>query len=917
MGKRWRQGSIEGGGAITVAAFDPSGSGVTICGGDVSGLHRSSPSGRRWYDRNAGRSGVYSIKVACIKWHPSTVGKVYSCCGNGSGTGSGLYVSNDYGVSWSLLSSTPKFAANRVPSIPALPSPWPRSVGNLLEIVGSVMYAGTFSDGLMRSTDGGTTWTTIALGGGTNYIRSIAIDPAVPNRVFVATYLSTAGGVYCVDSADTTPVVTQLTNSLPATEEIVIVNSTVYCIAQDGVYSKAANASDTTWTTLLSVAGKWMALAGYQEGPNVVLYASPYAGTLGTNSVYSNLYKSTDGGATWTDILQTATISKVPYESTATWWFANNIPLALLGAKRYYASSIVVNPTNHSEVLVVGKAGVWMTTDGGATWAPSVHDLSATINAQIMINGNDALVSDADWNFIHSNNLFKGGDTLLCSQVPADGIAMCSDGSNWYVGAGNYNTTNSGGCVYTYQGFSSVQRDIKWDIAGGSVSAMDTFNRTLTNTWGSPDLGPAWILHSGAANKVSTTPGAGKLDAVGNASEHAMSLATSISDIYFETTASFDRLPSTGTVEARVLFRVTESPYSHYAAVIRVDTTGSLLAYIRKYDTVNGVTTIGLGSADNILITNYTPGTQVNLAGSIVGADITYTARLQNGGAEPVTVTYSDNGVLHGAVLTGQGVGLTAISQSAAGGAVVSFGTSLWQSLGDTGIDGAWPLGLATGLNATGDRMLVGAAQTKGVWMRNVTTNSAWTQVSTGFSIVSPSSRRLPMAWSTVNNDTIWAFDLTDGVYRSTDYGASWSKVWSVTGDNGPIGYGGWMVADPTNGGVLWMVVDDGAYKITNARTGTWTATKITAAPNASCVGVAPNGDVYITCVPTSTGQFAALYRSTDHGATWTDIADDNYRNSAILARSVAARNDGTVLVATNGCGVLVYDEPVMKAQMS
>lgn len=90
-----------------------------------------------------------------------------------------------------------------------------------------------------------------------------------------------------------------------------------------------------------------------------------------------------------------------------------------------------------------------------------------------------------------------------------------------------------------------------------------------------------------------------------------------------------------------------------------------------------------------------------------------------------------------------------------------------------------------------------------------------------------------------------------------------------------------------------------------------------TAAPNASCVGVAPNGDVYITCVPTSTGQFAALYRSTDHGATWTDIADDNYRNSAILARSVAARNDGTVLVATNGCGVLVYDEPVMKAQMS
>lgn len=922
MAKRWRQGSLDGGGAIMTIAKDPHGSDTLLCGGDVSGIHLSTTNGRRWMDRNLGRYTNPALKTACIKWHPTIPGTVYTCSGTGTGAGTGLYRSTDYGRNWSLLSAVPKFTGNRLVGYPSLPSPWPRNNGNLLEFVGTTIYAGTFQDGLMRSTDGGTTWTTIALGsGGPFYIRGITQDAAVPHRLFIATYSATAGGVYCVENANGTPTVTQLTNSPAKCEELIVLNSQLYVAAENGIYNKPSTPTDTVWGVRHTATGLWQTITGFHGGGQTTLYAAQYDPAVGSNGRYSTLIKSTNGGSTWTDVLQTATISTTPLERDSTWWMAINSPLAMLGQKRYFCSHIEVDPTDTNRVFLSGKSGVWVSEDAGASWYPASRELGATINGQVAIVGNNAIAADADWNFVRSDDLFKGTTRPVGKQVLTDGVAICTDGSNWYLGTGDYKTTNSGGSIYTVTGFTTPVRDTRWDIAGGTSSGQDDFNRTTASGWGTSLLGGAWTALSGNSSRRSTSAGSGIINTTLDNNEHIQSLnSVSITDVYFETTISFDRVPTGDYTEARIFMRGTTGGTQYYAITIRVFPTGTATVFLKKYNQSHTTVTsvIDANNPNGLITTTYTANQKIQITGSILGNEISATAFMADGSSdEPATVSYSDGGVTHGPVLTGPGtVGLITNKQPSSGGAIVSFGYSEWQALGDTGIAGAWPVGLVTGLNASGDRLLIAAAQAKGVWTRNLTQGGTWAQTSTAFSTGIPSNRRLPMAWSTVNGDTIWAFDLTSGVYRSTNYGSSWTQVWSKTGDT--ISYGGWIVADPTDGQVVWVIADDGFYKVTNARSGTWTPTLVTipGLDVPASVTLAPNGDVYVVNHTQSLGSPPAIFKSTNHGASWINIADDAFRNMAAIPRDVAARNDGTVLVSTNGNGVLVYDESRSRVQL-
>ncbi len=903
MARQWRQGSIDGGGFITSVAIDPFGSGVLLCGGDVSGVHRSVGYGRRWSDRNGNRSTVNSLKVACLKWHPTVAGTVYACIGlSGNGAWSGMYHTTDYGVTWSQLSPTPKFAANRNAAA-GIPYPWPRSVGNLLEFVDGVMYTGTFKDGLMRSADGGANWTTIALGSGPHYIRSITQDPAVPHRLFVATYKDTTGGVYRIDNANSgSPTVTALTNSPAECEGLIVLNGTLYAAAGGGIFSKPSDTADSAWTTRLANGSKWIEITGYHSGGTTTLYAGAYKGALGSNGKYDNIMRSTDGGATWTGILQSATISFTSLERQSQWWLATVNPLSMLGGKRYTCNQIAIDPTNPYRICVGGTHGVWTTEDGGAHWYPAVRELGASINQMVQIDGGNALVSDADWNFIRSSNLFLDQAGVMGKEVPTDGYSMTSDGTNWYIGSGNNKTTNQGGSIYRYTNFTTVSRDSSWDLAGATSSAMDHFGRTVSNGWGTADMGGTWTAVSGANNRLSVGSNRGVIDTSMDNALHQQQLnSVTMTDVFAESVVQFDRIPTGGWVEARLVVRADSTAASFYAATVRLDAQGVATLYIRKL--ISGNTYI---IAQTTITDGYTPSADIYVTALALNNTISATAQLLGDTVdEQTTTSYTDDGVTRGAVITGGSPGLATTRQSGTSGAIIRFGFSEWQSLSDSGIAGAWPVGMATGKQG-GDTIMVAAAQGRGLWRKNITTNSSWSQVSSACGATLPSNKRLPIAWSKVNADTVWAFDLNAGVYRSTDYGATWSLVWAITGDSNY--YRGWIVADPTDGQVVWIVTDNGFYKVTNARSGTWTATPLSVAYSPGPIAAAPNGDIYIVDVTDGSASHPpALWRSRDHGATWQDIADDTFRNAAIIPRDLAAKSDGTVLVTTNGNGVLVY----------
>src|SRR5439155_15444497 len=120
------QGSgVEGGGFQNVVAVDPSGSGVLLAGGDVSGFQRSTDWGAHWETANGGITTQSELLVATIAFSDAVPGKVYAGVG-WKGRLGGLLVSTDGGQSWALRSPVPGFSGIAPPRVPGLERPIPR-----------------------------------------------------------------------------------------------------------------------------------------------------------------------------------------------------------------------------------------------------------------------------------------------------------------------------------------------------------------------------------------------------------------------------------------------------------------------------------------------------------------------------------------------------------------------------------------------------------------------------------------------------------------------------------------------------------------------------------------------------------------------------------------------------------------------
>jgi hypothetical protein len=119
---------------------------------------------------------VHYGEVDSLAIHPSEPATIYA------GTvGNGVLKSTDGGASWSPvnggLTSTNVSALAIDPSTPA------------------TIYAGTLDAGVFKSTDAGGIWTPINAGLGNLVVYALAIDPSMPTKLCAGT----SGGVYEVD----------------------------------------------------------------------------------------------------------------------------------------------------------------------------------------------------------------------------------------------------------------------------------------------------------------------------------------------------------------------------------------------------------------------------------------------------------------------------------------------------------------------------------------------------------------------------------------------------------------------------------------------------------------------------------------------------------------------------------------------
>jgi len=281
-----------------------------------------------------------------------------------------------------------------------------------------VLYAGTgegnfsgdsyYGNGVLKTTNGGAAWTTLAQATftGTRFSR-IAVTPGTPARLFAVT----GNGVY--RSRDSGANWTKMTGSLlpgfNATDVSIdpLTPATVYASFWGGGIYKTTNAGvagQPTWTKLaggLPATGFTRIALGLSPSSPQTIYAlmsGPSDPNPSLAYLVNRFLRSTNGGATWTSIplpggniggqgfynLNVAvdpTTPDIVYLSGISVWKA--VRNAGTGAWTITNVGAPIHPDNHAFAFQPGNhlvvyagndGGIYRSADGGGTWSDAVNE---------------------------------------------------------------------------------------------------------------------------------------------------------------------------------------------------------------------------------------------------------------------------------------------------------------------------------------------------------------------------------------------------------------------------------------------------------------------------------------------------------------------------------------------------------------
>lgn len=400
-------------------------------------------------------------------------------------TGGGVWESNDYGQTWKNISDK-YFDNNNIGAIAVAPSnPKVIYVGTGNPDIRNTMLTG---DGMYKSTDGGKKWTKDGLAA-THVISCIVVDPKNPNVVYAAAM----GDVFAPNP-------------------------------QRGVY-KSVNGGKT-WKKILYVNKHTGAidLVMDPKDPNV-LYAAMWQAyrrpwTFSSGGPGSGIYKTTNGGATWTNMTHNKGLPKgifgrvglaiapsnpkimyaivqAEYKGQAgglfrsdnagrSWKLVNNS--MNLTQRAFYYSTVYVDPKNPNTIYLPQVAALWVSHDGGKKISklhtPHGDNHSLWINPKnpkLMVEGNDggatvSLNAGKTWSTEHNQPTGQFYHVNLDHQFPF-----------WIYGS----QQDSGTSV----GPSAVRH--------GGIPPVWTRVQAAENSWVVPQPGKPWITYgSGYYSKL-------------------------------------------------------------------------------------------------------------------------------------------------------------------------------------------------------------------------------------------------------------------------------------------------------------------------------------------------------------------------------------------------------------------------------
>jgi photosystem II stability/assembly factor-like uncharacterized protein len=426
------------------------------------------------YDLNntfTGRLG----RVNSITIHPNDTNTIFLGTPNG-----GIWKTTNAGATWS--SNTDQLDNISIADIvinPSNPQIMYAGTGDGFGYIGSSgFWGGTYSNGVIKSIDGGATWQTTGLSyvlNGSNTIRSMAIDPINPDVVYAAT---SSALMKTVDAGATWSTV--LSGSHFSVEFNPKNPSTMYAISN--TLRKSYDGGQTwniiTPTFATSAFGDVRNYLGVCHGDTNRLYF------LFGKQDQEEVFKSADGGTTWTSI--TAPLMSKNFSTYG-----------------YFASVLEVDPNNDNKFLV-GGVHMYESSNAGSSYnevgANILHADHRAVTYSKSQPGLHYIGCDGGFYKRRGSSLTMPSEGLVISQIY--NIALNPENhNNFYIGLqDNGNKGKKGNAYIRVTGADGMENLVDITDTNHTYhtiqygSLYESFDGGLTTNWLNNAAPQVWIL---------------------------------------------------------------------------------------------------------------------------------------------------------------------------------------------------------------------------------------------------------------------------------------------------------------------------------------------------------------------------------------------------------------------------------------
>ncbi|HBR15330.1 MAG TPA: hypothetical protein DD723_07295 [Candidatus Omnitrophica bacterium] len=348
---------------IHAIAYAPSNPNIAYLGVDTDTIWKSVDGGTTWQRKG---KGINSNGIVSIAVDPNNENRVFATGAqytdfwknstNRSLMPLGIYRTLDGGGNWSLVKQT---------FYGTMGGDWG---GITIAFAGAnTIYAGTDEEGLLRSTDGGDTWTTVVNYSSIGRIYAVRMHPT-DNSII---YIGAASGLKKVTSAG---VVTNIGSGLTGVVTVVLINPNNPLIMFAGDKSNRIMKSTDGGLTFTasfthSITAKdtaWMAMSPVDPNYVFVSFAKRTYGAGDWPKDFYYTHNASASGVTW----QTAQSMD---EKNQYGWVAGSLSVRFAGDSdswsEFMGGPIAMHPTDKNIALYFAGPGVVKkTTDGGVNW---------------------------------------------------------------------------------------------------------------------------------------------------------------------------------------------------------------------------------------------------------------------------------------------------------------------------------------------------------------------------------------------------------------------------------------------------------------------------------------------------------------------------------------------------------------------